>query len=165
MNDKKHTMQRITPFLWFNDNAAEAAKLYTELFPGSRINSISKYPDAVPGLGGKVMTIGFELFGQPFTALNGNSQYKFSEAVSFVVHCKTQEEVDKYWDALLEGGQAQACGWLKDKFGVSWQITPDILIDMIQDTDKEKAGRVMLAMMQMIKIDIPTLQKAYNGAE
>lgn len=158
-------MQKITPFLWFNDNAEEAVNMYAGLFTDARITSISKYPETVPGFGGKVMTIGFELFGQHFTALNGNSQSRFTEAVSFVVHCKTQEEVDKYWNALLEGGQAQACGWLKDKFGLSWQITPAILIEMIQDKDQEKAARVIQAMMQMIKIDIPTLQKAYNGEQ
>ncbi len=156
-------MQKITPFLWFNDNAEEAVNKYTNLFPDSKIISISKYPDAIPGFGGKVMTIEFELFGQPFTALNGNSQSKFTEAISFMVHCKTQEEVDKYWNALLEEGQPQACGWLKDKYGVSWQITPDVLLEMIQDADKEKAARVMQAMMQMIKIDIATLEKAYNN--
>jgi predicted 3-demethylubiquinone-9 3-methyltransferase (glyoxalase superfamily) len=156
-------MQKITPFLWFNDNAEEAANLYTGLFPDAKITSISRYPESMQGMGGKVMTVGFELFGQHFTALNGGPQYKFTEAVSFVVHCKTQEEVDKYWDTLLEGGHPQACGWLKDKYGLSWQITPDILIEMIQDKDKEKSGRVMQAMMKMIKIDISTLQKAYNG--
>lgn len=156
-------MQKITPFLWFNDNAEEAANMYTSLFPDGKISSISKYPESMPGMGGKIMTIGFELFGQHFTALNGGPQFKFTEAVSFVVHCKNQEEVDKYWNALLEGGEPQACGWLKDKYGLSWQIVPDALLELMQDKDKEKAGRVMQAMMKMIKIDIQTLQKAYNG--
>lgn len=158
-------MQKITPFLWFDENAEEAARFYTSLFPSGKIHSISKYPEAVPGWAGKVMTVDFELFGQRFTALNAGPQYKFNEAVSFVVHCENQEEVDRYWNTLLEGGQAQACGWLKDRFGLSWQITPEILLKYIQDPDREKAGRVMAAMMQMIKIEIAPLQKAYEGAD
>lgn len=157
-------MQKITPMLWFDNNIEEAVNLYTSLF-GGKITSTSRYPDAVPGMGGKVMVMAFELFGQEFTALNGGPQYKFTEAVSFVVHCESQEEVDKYWDALMaDGGQSQACGWLKDKFGLSWQITPTILLKMIQDKDKAKAGRVMEAMMKMIKIEIEPLVKAYEEA-
>lgn len=156
-------MQKITPFLWFNENAEEAAKFYTGLFPGAKITGISRYPDDMPQMGGKVLTVGFELFGQQFTGLNGGPRYQFNESVSFVVHCQNQEEVDKYWDALLEGGEAQACGWLKDRFGLSWQITPDVLIQWLNDPDKQKANRVMQAMMQMIKIDIPALEKAYKG--
>jgi predicted 3-demethylubiquinone-9 3-methyltransferase (glyoxalase superfamily) len=158
-------MQKITPFLRFNDNAEEAANMYTRLFADGKITSILKYPESMPGMGGKVMTVGFELFGQHFTALNGGPQFKFTEAVSFVVHCKNQEEVDKYWNALLEGGEPQACGWLKDKYGLSWQIVPDALLELMQDKDKERSGRVMQAMMKMIRIDILTLQKAYNGEQ
>jgi len=157
-------MQKITPMLWFNNDAEEAINFYVSLFPGAKITTIMRYPDSMPGMGGKVGTVAFELFGQQFVALNGGPQFKFTEAVSFVVNCETQGEVDKYWDALLaDGGQTQACGWLKDKYGLSWQITPTVLIEMINDKDKEKASRVFQAMMNMIKIDIPTLQKAYNG--
>ncbi len=158
-------MQKITPMLWFNENAEEAVNLYTSLFPGAKITSSSRYPDSTPGMGGKILTMGFDLFGQQFTALNGGPTYQFTDAVSFVVNCETQEEVDRYWDALLkDGGRAQACGWLKDKFGLSWQIIPAALPRLLQDKDKEKSGRVMQAMMRMVKIDIPTLEKAYEGA-
>jgi predicted 3-demethylubiquinone-9 3-methyltransferase (glyoxalase superfamily) len=162
--NKNNAMQKITPMLWFNDNIEEAVNLYTSLF-GGKITSTARYPDSMPGgMAGKIMVMGFELFGQQFTALNGGPQFKFTEAVSFVVNCESQEEVDKYWDALLaDGGQSQACGWLKDKFGLSWQITPIILPKMLEDKDKEKANRVMQAMMQMVKLDIPTLEKAYRG--
>jgi predicted 3-demethylubiquinone-9 3-methyltransferase (glyoxalase superfamily) len=157
-------MQKITPMLWFNDNIEEAVNLYTSLFPGAKITSTSRYPDAVPGMAGKVMVMAFELFGQEFTALNGGLQFKFTEAVSFVVSCESQEEVDKYWDALVaDGGEESMCGWLKDKFGLSWQITPTVLLKMVQDKDKEKASRAMQAMMQMRKIDIAAIEKAYNG--
>lgn len=160
---KNTTMQKITPMLWFNTNAEEAVNYYVSLFGGKR-TEIMHYPDDMPGVGGKVATVAFEVFGQEFTALNGGPQYQFNEAVSFVVNCDSQEEVDKYWDKLLsDGGTPQACGWLKDKFGLSWQITPRVLPQMLMDKDKAKAGRVMQAMMQMVKLDIATLQKAYNG--
>ena len=156
-------MQKITPMLWFDGNAEEAAQLYTGLF-GGKIRSVSRYPDEMPGMGGKVMVVAFDLFGQEFTALNGGPQFKFTEAISFVVHCESQAEVDKYWDALTaDGGQPSQCGWLKDKFGCSWQITPTVLLKLIQDKDKEKAGRVMQSMMTMGKIDIATIEKAYEG--
>lgn len=157
-------MQKITPMLWFNDNIEEAVNLYTSLF-GGKITSTSRYPDSMPVMAGKIMVIEFELFGQQFTALNGGPQYKFTEAVSFVVNCESQGEIDRYWDALLtDGGQAQMCGWLKDKFGLSWQITPTILGKLMQDKmDKAASNRVMQAMMKMVKLDISTLQKAYDG--
>jgi predicted 3-demethylubiquinone-9 3-methyltransferase (glyoxalase superfamily) len=157
-------MQKITPFLWFDGNAEEAINLYTSLFPNSKINSIARNPKGAPGPEGAVLTIGFELFGQTFAALNGGPMYKFTEAVSFVVNCETQEEVDKYWDALLaDGGKTQACGWLKDRFGLSWQITPTILPELLSAGGK-KAEKVMHAMMQMIKLDIAELKRAAEEA-
>jgi predicted 3-demethylubiquinone-9 3-methyltransferase (glyoxalase superfamily) len=154
-------MQKISPFLWFNGNAEEAANLYTSLFPDSKITAIARMPEGGPGPAGMVLTVGFELFGQQFTALNGGPLYKFNEAVSFVVSCETQEEVDKYWDALLaDGGAPQACGWLKDKFGLSWQITPTILPQLLSGSDPKKAQNVMQAMMKMVKLDIAQLKAA-----
>jgi predicted 3-demethylubiquinone-9 3-methyltransferase (glyoxalase superfamily) len=154
-------MQKITPFLWFDGNAEEAVNLYTSLFPNSKITSVARNPKGAPGPEGAVLTMGFELFGQKFAALNGGPIYKFTEAVSFVVNCETQEEVDKYWDALLaDGGVTQACGWLKDKFGLSWQITPTILPELLSSDDAKKSGRVMQAMMKMIKLDIAELKRA-----
>lgn len=154
-------MQKITPFLWYNDNAEEAVNLYTSLFPGSKIISVARYGEAGPGPAGQVMTMGFELFGQKFTALNGGPHFKFTEAVSFVVNCESQEEVDKYWDALLkDGGTPSQCGWLKDKFGLSWQIVPTVLPELLTGNDPKKAQRVMQAMMKMVKLDIATLKKA-----
>lgn len=155
---------KITPFLWFDHQAEEAATFYTSIFPNSRITQIARYSDVGPGPAGSVMTIGFELDGQPYTALNGGPHFKFNEAVSFVVHCKSQQEVDHYWDNLIAGGAASQCGWLKDKFGLSWQIVPDILIELMQDKDPRKARNVVAAMMKMIKLDIATLQKAYQQA-
>jgi predicted 3-demethylubiquinone-9 3-methyltransferase (glyoxalase superfamily) len=157
-------MQKITPFLWFNDQAEEAANFYTSLFKDSKMGKIARYPEGSPGPAGKVMTVEFELFGQKFLALNGGPQFKFTEAISFVVSCESQEELDKYWDALLEGGSAQACGWLKDRFGLSWQITPAIMGELMSGKDKEKSQRVMQAMMKMVKLDIATLKRAYEGA-
>jgi predicted 3-demethylubiquinone-9 3-methyltransferase (glyoxalase superfamily) len=153
---KLNTMQKISPFLWFNDNAEEAVNFYTSLFPNSKIKVITHYPEGTPGPTGKVMTIGFEMFGQEFTAMNGGPAFKFNEAISMVVGCDTQEELDKYWDALLEGGTAQACGWLKDKYGLSWQITPTKWEEYL----KGNAQRVMQAMMKMVKLDIATLENA-----
>jgi predicted 3-demethylubiquinone-9 3-methyltransferase (glyoxalase superfamily) len=157
-------MQKITPFLWFDTQAEEAAKLYTSIFKNSRINDIARYGDAGPGPKGSVMTVGFTLDGQHFTALNGGPLFKFNESVSFVVRCQSQDEVDHYWNRLIEnGGKPSQCGWLKDKFGLSWQITPDVLIELLQDKDAAKAQRVMQAMMQMSKIDIAALKRAAEG--
>ncbi|WP_437374925.1 VOC family protein [Inquilinus limosus] len=156
--------QKITPFLWFNGQAEEAAEFYVSIFDNSRITSVLRNGDAGPGPKGSVLTVGFELEGQAFTALNGGSRFEFTWAVSFVVHCETQEEVDRFWACLVEGGgEHSQCGWLKDKFGVWWQVTPDILIEMQHDPDPAKAARVMQAMMQMGKIDIAALQRAYRG--
>jgi len=156
-------MQKITPFLWFDNQAEEAAKFYTSIFKNSKIKSISRYGDAGPGPKGQVMVVAFELAGQEFLALNGGPQFKFTEAVSMMVNCETQEEVDYYWDKLSAGGQIIECGWLKDKYGFPWQVTPVILNEMLQDKDPAKSQRVMKAMLQMKKIDIPTLKKSYDG--
>jgi predicted 3-demethylubiquinone-9 3-methyltransferase (glyoxalase superfamily) len=161
-------MQKITPFLWFDHQAEEAAKFYTSVFKYSKVGRILRYDEAsAKGAGrpvGSVLTIEFEIAGQKFTALNGGPEFKFNESISFVVNCETQNEVDYFWEKLMaDGGQESQCGWLKDKFGVSWQITPTVLIDMLNDKDAKKAERVMKAMMQMQKIDIKTLQEAYAG--
>jgi predicted 3-demethylubiquinone-9 3-methyltransferase (glyoxalase superfamily) len=155
-------MSKITPFLWFDDKAEEAAKFYTSIFKNSKLRSIARYPEGSPAPAGTVMTVGFVLDGQPFTALNGGPIFKFNESISFVVHCEGQEEVDEYWEKLSEGGASSQCGWLKDKYGVSWQIVPNALIDMLQDKDPEKSKRVMHAMLQMKKIDIGALKRAYE---
>jgi len=155
--------KQITPFLWFDDNAEEATTFYTSIFKNSRILSIKRYGDAGPGPKGSVMTTSFELDGQEFVSLNGGPRFKFTEAVSFVVKCETQDDVDYYWDKLLEGGQPQACGWLKDKFGLSWQIVPTAFFKLVGDSDPEKVSRVMQAMLKMIKFDIAKLQEAYDG--
>jgi predicted 3-demethylubiquinone-9 3-methyltransferase (glyoxalase superfamily) len=161
-------MQKITPFLWFDNQAEEAAKFYTSVFKNSKIGRILRYDEAsakaAGGAVGSVLTVEFEIEGQKFTALNGGPQFKFNESVSFVVNCETQEEVDYFWEKLTAGGgQESECGWLKDKFGLSWQITPTVLIDMLNDKDAEKAGRVMKAMMEMQKIEINKLNAAYAG--
>jgi predicted 3-demethylubiquinone-9 3-methyltransferase (glyoxalase superfamily) len=156
-------MQKITPFLWFDDQAEEAMHHYVSIFRNSRALGVTRYGDAGPGPKGSVMIAAFELEGQRFTALNGGPHFKFTEAVSFVVNCETQEEVDRLWDRLGEGGQFQQCGWLKDKFGLSWQITPKVLLEMINDPDPEKARRVFEAMLQMTKIDIAKLWQAYEA--
>jgi predicted 3-demethylubiquinone-9 3-methyltransferase (glyoxalase superfamily) len=153
----------ITPFLWFNDNAEEAANFYVSVFKDGKINSIARYGDAGPGPKGSVMTIAFEIQGTEFVGLNGGPHYSFNPAVSFVVKCETKEEVDHYWDSLVEGGKPIQCGWLVDKFGLSWQITPTILPKYLQDPDPAKAKRVMEAMMKMVKLDIPELERAYQG--
>lgn len=155
-------MPEITPFLWFDTQAEEAAKFYTSIFKNSKITAIARYPEGSPGPVGTVMTVGFELDGQPFTALNAGPHFKFNESISFVVHCESQEEVDEYWEKLLQGGQESQCGWLKDRYGLSWQITPNALIEMLQDKDAEKSKRVMQAMLQMKKIDIGALKEAYG---
>jgi predicted 3-demethylubiquinone-9 3-methyltransferase (glyoxalase superfamily) len=155
-------MQKITPFLWFDNNAEEAANFYVSIFKNSKVGSISRYGDAGPGKKGSVMTVEFELDGQRFVALNGGPAFKFTEAISLAIDCETQKEVDYYWEKLTAGGQEVQCGWLKDKFGLSWQVTPRILIEMIQDKDPKKAERVTRAMFKMRKIDIKELQKTYD---
>ena len=155
-------MQKITPYLWFDGQAEEAANFYTSIFKNSKILTISRYPEGAPGLAGKVMIATFELDGQEFTALNGGPQYKFTEAISFLVNCRTQKEVDDLWEKLTaNGGEEGPCGWLKDKFGVSWQIIPTALGEMLSDPNPSKAQRVMEAMLKMKKIEIPVLQQAY----
>jgi len=156
-------MQKITPFLWFDGNAEEATNYYVSIFPDSRITKVMRCGEAGPGPRGSVLAIDFELLGQRFSALNGGPMYTFSPAISFVVNCETQEEVDRYWELLLRGGEALMCGWLKDRFGLSWQITPTVLPDMLRDEDEEKAGRAMRAMMDMQKLDIAALKRAYEG--
>jgi predicted 3-demethylubiquinone-9 3-methyltransferase (glyoxalase superfamily) len=152
--------QKITTFLWFDNNAEEAVNFYTSVFKNSRILYTSRYGETGPGPKGSVMTIDFELDGVVFTALNAGPQFKFTEAISLVVHCQTQEEVDYFWEKLSEGGQKVECGWLKDKFGLSWQIVPEIFLDSIRDPDQQKVDRAMKAMMQMKKLDIKQLQDA-----
>ena len=160
-------MQKITPCLWFDDNAEEAVKCYTSIFKKSKIGRIARYGEEGYEIHGKragtVMTIEFELNGQTFTALNGGPVFKFNEAISFQVSCKSQEEVDYYWEKLSEGGdeKAQQCGWLKDKYGVSWQIVPAVLGEMLQDNDAEISNQVMKALLQMKKLDIKKLKQAY----
>jgi predicted 3-demethylubiquinone-9 3-methyltransferase (glyoxalase superfamily) len=153
--------------LWFDDQAEAAANFYTGIFRNSRIWKIARYGEAGREVHGKppgsVLTVEFELDGQPFTALNGGPMFKFSEAISFQVDCKTQKEVDYFWEKLSEGGSTGQCGWLKDKFGVSWQIVPTVLADLLSDPDPAKASRAMEAMLQMIKLDIAALRKAYAG--
>ena len=156
-------MQKISPFLWFDDQAEEAMNFYVSVFKNSKVGKITRYGDAGPGPKGSVMTASFELEGQPFTALNGGPHFKFTEAVSFFVNCETQEEVDELWARLAEGGQTQQCGWLKDKFGLSWQIIPSILIELMNDRDPQKSRRVMEAMLQMTRIDIAKLRQAYEA--
>ena len=161
-------MQKITPFLWFDDKAEEAANFYVSIFPNSSVGDISRYGEegskAAGRPKGSVMTVEFQLEGQNFVGLNGGPHFKFTEAVSFVVNCKTQEEVDNYWEKLSAGGQESQCGWLKDKYGLSWQITPTILTEMMKDKDPAKAERVMKAMLTMKKLDIATLKQAYEQA-
>src|SRR3990172_3871200 len=155
-------MQKITPYLWFDKQAEEAANFYVSIFNNSKIVNISRYGEAGPGPVGTVLTVSFELEGQEFTALNGGPAFKFTEAISFFVDCKSQEEVDELWEKLTAGGEEGPCGWLKDKFGLSWQIVPTVLIEMLNDPDPEKARRATEAMLQMKKIDIPTLEQAYE---
>jgi predicted 3-demethylubiquinone-9 3-methyltransferase (glyoxalase superfamily) len=162
-------IQRIIPCLWFDDEAEEAARFYTAIFKSSRIGQTSRYGEAGQQIHGKApgtaMTVAFELDGQAFTALNGGPMFKFNEAISFQVHCETQEEVDYYWQKLSDGGdeRAQQCGWLKDRYGVSWQIVPIALIEMLNDRDHDRSQRVMAAMLQMKKLDIEGLRRAHDG--
>jgi predicted 3-demethylubiquinone-9 3-methyltransferase (glyoxalase superfamily) len=153
--------QKITPNLWFDTEAEEAANFYTSIFNDSRIVKVMRYGEAGPRPAGMVLTVTFQLEGQEFTALNGGPEFKFNEAISLLVNCESQEEVDELWEKLSEGGEEGPCGWLKDKFGVSWQIIPTVLDEMLQDEDAGKANRVMEAMLQMGKIDIAGLEKAY----
>jgi predicted 3-demethylubiquinone-9 3-methyltransferase (glyoxalase superfamily) len=161
--------QKITPCLWFDDQAEDAAKFYTGIFKDSRIVSVTRYGKAGHEVHGRsagtVMTVAFELEGQAFTALNGGPHFKFNEAISFQVFCETQQEVDYYWEKLSAGGdkKAQQCGWLKDKYGASWQVIPKVLIDMISDPDAKKSGKAMEAMLKMKKLDINELKRAYGG--
>lgn len=160
-------MQRITPCLWFDDQAEEAAKFYTSIFKNSKIGRVTRYGEAGAGVSGRpkgsVMTVTFRLDGQEFLALNGGPEFKFTEAVSLIVHCKTQKEVDRMWEKLSDGGSEGPCGWLKDRFGLSWQIVPTVLSKMLQDKDQGKAERVMEALLQMHKLDIKRLKHAYGG--
>jgi predicted 3-demethylubiquinone-9 3-methyltransferase (glyoxalase superfamily) len=157
-------MQNITPCLWFDTDGEDAANFYTSIFPNSKIRHIERYGSAGPRAEGTVMTVSFELDGQEFLALNGGPRFKFSEAISFQVSCKDQDEVDKYWNELSEGGEEGPCGWLKDKFGLSWQIVPTALPELLSNPDKEKAQRVMAAMLEMKKIEIDELERAAAAA-
>jgi predicted 3-demethylubiquinone-9 3-methyltransferase (glyoxalase superfamily) len=154
-------MQKITPFLWFDGKAEEAVNFYTSVFKNSKVGKVTRYGDAGPGPKGSVMVATFQLYGQEFLALNGGPQFTFSPAISFVVNCVTQEEVDALWDSLSAGGERHQCGWLKDRFGVSWQIVPTVLGELLGDPDPVKSNRVMQAMLQMDKIDIEKLRRAY----
>ena len=153
-------MPKLTPFLWFDNQAEEAAAFYISVFPNSRIVRVMRNSASTPGETGAVLTVDLTLDGQPVTFLNGGPAFKFSDAFSFVVHCADQAEVDRYWDALIEGGEPSQCGWLKDRFGLSWQITPDILLDLMHDPDAETAARVAAAMMTMVKLDVNQLKAA-----
>src|SRR5919202_4560282 len=167
LDETKMNIRKIIPHLWFEDNAEEAAKFYTSIFKNSRITDITHYGESAAEVSGRpkgtVMTVTFELEGQRFMALNGGPIFKFSPAISFLVNCETQKEVDDLWEKLSEEGEVEQCGWLKDKFGVSWQIVPSVLGEMMQDKDAEKSEKVMKALIQMKKIDILSLQKAYAG--
>ena len=154
-------MQRITPFLWFDDNAEEALAFYTSVFKNSKVKNVSRYGDAGPGPAGAVMVATFELEGLEFIALNGGPEYSFTPAVSFLVDCKTQDEVDELWEKLSAGGEKGRCGWLRDKFGLSWQIVPSILPELLSDDDEEASQRAMTAMLQMDKLDIDGLKRAF----
>jgi predicted 3-demethylubiquinone-9 3-methyltransferase (glyoxalase superfamily) len=155
-------IEKINPFLWFDNQAEEAVRFYTSIFNNSSVVEVARYGDAGPGPKGSVMTIAFQIEGQRFIALNGGPHFKFTEAISFVVNCESQEEVDELWEKLSAGGGEVACGWVKDKFGVSWQIVPTVLFEMLQDKDEAKTQSVMRAMFGMKKLDIALLEKAYR---
>jgi len=155
-------MQKITPFLWFNDKAEEAMNFYVSIFKNSKVVRVSRYGEAGPGPRGTVMSATFQLEGQEFFALNGGPQFSFTPAISLFVNCETQQEVDDLWEKLSQGGAKERCGWLKDKYGLSWQIVPSVLGKMLQDKDAQKSNRVMKAMLQMDKIDIKALKRAYE---
>jgi predicted 3-demethylubiquinone-9 3-methyltransferase (glyoxalase superfamily) len=157
-------MTKITPFLWFDTQALEAAEFYVSVFPNSKIDSISYYPENSPGNASKVMTVDFNLDGNQFIALNGGPLYKFTYATSFYIHCDTQEQIDHYWEKLSEGGQKVECGWLQDKYGVPWQIVPEILGKLMADPDKKKSGAVVTEMLKMTKLVISDLMRAYEQA-
>jgi len=156
-------MQKITPCLWFDGRAEEAMRFYTSIFKNSKVGAVTRYGEGMPGKRGSVMTATFEIEGQEFMGLNGGPDFKFSEAISFVVNCKTQEELDYYWGKLLEGGAPSQCGWLTDKFGVSWQIVPTILPELLQDKNAARRDRVMKAVLGMIKLDVKKLKEAAKG--
>lgn len=163
-NQRTEIMQKITPFLWFNGRAEEAARYYVSIFKGAKLGKIAYYGDEFPpNLRGKVLTVEFKLEGQDFIALNGESEFQFTPAMSLFVRCKTQKEVDHLWKKLSAGGKEIQCGWVTDKFGVTWQIVPEILLKLIRDKNKEKAGRAMRAMMKMVKLDIAELKRAHAG--
>jgi predicted 3-demethylubiquinone-9 3-methyltransferase (glyoxalase superfamily) len=157
-------MKKITPFLWFNGNAEAAMNFYVSVFKNSKVLSVTRYGDAGPGPKGSVMTANFELNGQEFVALNGGPQYTFSPAISFVAPCESQQEVDELWEKLSDGGHEDQCGWVTDKYGVTWQVIPTALMQMLNDKDARKSKSVMQAMLRMKKIDIPTLKQAYDAA-
>jgi predicted 3-demethylubiquinone-9 3-methyltransferase (glyoxalase superfamily) len=161
----KGNHQKITPFLWFNDQAEEAANFYATIFKNSKITKVSRYGEAGPGPKGSVMTVAFELEGQEFIALNGGPHFQFTEAISFVVNCDTQEEIDQFWEKLSHGGKVQQCGWLKDKYGLSWQIVPTVLAELVGDKDPQKSSRVMEAMLKMVKLDINALKHAAEQSQ
>jgi predicted 3-demethylubiquinone-9 3-methyltransferase (glyoxalase superfamily) len=157
-------MQKISPFLWFDGKAEEAANFYISIFKNSKIVNVMRYGEAGPGPKGSVMGVTFQLDGQEFMAINGGPQFTFSPAISFFVKCETQAEIDQFWEELLAGGgKTQQCGWLTDRYGVTWQIVPTVLGQLLQSKDAEKSQRAMRAMMQMVKLDIAALQKAYDG--
>ncbi len=155
-------IQKITPFLWFDHQAEEAAGFYVSIFPNSKLVKVIRSGEAGPGQAGSAMTVEFQLEGQTFVALNGGPHFKFTEAISFVVNCQTQDEIDSYWEKLSAGGAPVECGWLKDKFGLSWQIVPTVLPELLSSPDPEKSGRVMKAMLAMKKLDIRALKQAYE---
>ena len=156
-------MQKITPFLWFDNNAEEAANFYVSIFKNSKVLNIARYGDAGPGPKGTVLTVNFEIDGQKFIALNGGPQFKFTEAVSFVVNCETQQEIDYFWEKLSVGGEKSQCGWLKDRYGLSWQVVPTILGELMGGNDAERSNRVMQEILQMQKLEIEPLKRAYEA--
>jgi predicted 3-demethylubiquinone-9 3-methyltransferase (glyoxalase superfamily) len=157
-------MQKITPFLWFDDQAEEAANLYVSMFENAEITGIERYPEGAPGRAGDVMTVSFTLEGQKYTALNGGPEFAFTEAISFAVRCADQDEVDRFWSQLTEGGAEGQCGWLKDRFGVSWQVVPDRLRELLSDPEPARSQAAMQAMLQMSKIDIKVMEDAADAA-
>jgi predicted 3-demethylubiquinone-9 3-methyltransferase (glyoxalase superfamily) len=162
---EQHAAKKITPFIWFNNNAEEAIKFYSSIFQNCKINKQSFYGEGGMAPKGTLMTAAFELEGQSFIAFNGGPQFQLTEAISFVINCHTQEEVDHYWDRLSEGGQKSRCGWLKDKFGLSWQVVPEQLVELLSSTDSSLSNRVMQAMLKMDKLEIDTLQKAADNKQ
>ncbi|HEX6791570.1 MAG TPA: VOC family protein [Candidatus Krumholzibacteria bacterium] len=156
-------MPKITTFLWYDTQAEEAARYYTSIFKNAKIKTITHYTDVGPGPKGSVMTVAFELDGHDFVALNGGPAFKFNEAISVALECKNQEEIDYYWEKLSEGGEKVECGWLKDKYGLFWQVMPKAMIEMLSDRDVKKVDRVMTAMMTMKKLDVAELERAYDG--